>query len=271
MGLDPVLRQDPWQRFHALADVGTTLFVSSRAMDEADRCDRLAVAARRQARRRRHPGQPQTGHRRRQPGAGIPASAAEHAAELGGSAAADGNGRSGFLTSVRMTFGVAGRVLTRIRHDRPHAGGTEPAARVAVFRALRPDFVLYDRPGLFDRIGLICSSFFPTYPCSWHQCGDAAGTGQRDAGAIAEHRVAQARPAMPLRYAAVALSEAGGHSLPTGAMWLDLSVVVGCVLLALLLGCWVRPRSGGRPRRDQKGGTGKGGRKGGAGKRRGTE
>jgi ABC-2 type transport system ATP-binding protein len=32
-----------WTRFHALADAGTTLVVSSHVMDEAARCDRLLL------------------------------------------------------------------------------------------------------------------------------------------------------------------------------------------------------------------------------------
>ncbi|HLL65943.1 MAG TPA: ABC transporter ATP-binding protein [Micromonosporaceae bacterium] len=43
VGQDPVLRQDLWQRFHALAAAGTTLLVSSHVMDEAGRCDRLLL------------------------------------------------------------------------------------------------------------------------------------------------------------------------------------------------------------------------------------
>ncbi|HEY0358657.1 MAG TPA: ABC transporter ATP-binding protein, partial [Mycobacteriales bacterium] len=43
VGLDPVLREDLWARFHALADAGTTLIVSSHVMDEAARCDRLLL------------------------------------------------------------------------------------------------------------------------------------------------------------------------------------------------------------------------------------
>jgi ABC-2 type transport system ATP-binding protein len=43
VGLDPVLRHDLWARFHALAAMGTTLFVSSHVMDEASRCDRLLL------------------------------------------------------------------------------------------------------------------------------------------------------------------------------------------------------------------------------------
>ncbi|HEX5345826.1 MAG TPA: ABC transporter ATP-binding protein [Pseudonocardiaceae bacterium] len=43
VGLDPVLRKDLWDRFHALAARGTTLFVSSHVMDEASRCDRLLL------------------------------------------------------------------------------------------------------------------------------------------------------------------------------------------------------------------------------------
>jgi len=43
VGQDPVLRQELWQRFHELADSGTTLLVSSHVMDEANRCDRLLL------------------------------------------------------------------------------------------------------------------------------------------------------------------------------------------------------------------------------------
>jgi ABC-2 type transport system ATP-binding protein len=43
VGQDPVLRQELWQRFHALADAGVTLLVSSHVMDEANRCDRLLL------------------------------------------------------------------------------------------------------------------------------------------------------------------------------------------------------------------------------------
>jgi ABC-2 type transport system ATP-binding protein len=43
VGLDPVLRRDLWSAFHALADGGATLLVSSHVMDEADRCDQLLL------------------------------------------------------------------------------------------------------------------------------------------------------------------------------------------------------------------------------------
>jgi ABC-2 type transport system ATP-binding protein len=43
VGLDPVLRADLWQMFHALAATGTTLLVSSHVMDEAAECDRLLL------------------------------------------------------------------------------------------------------------------------------------------------------------------------------------------------------------------------------------
>jgi ABC-2 type transport system ATP-binding protein len=43
VGLDPVLRADLWEQFHALADSGITLLVSSHVMDEADRCGDLLL------------------------------------------------------------------------------------------------------------------------------------------------------------------------------------------------------------------------------------
>jgi ABC-2 type transport system ATP-binding protein len=43
VGLDPVLRVELWEKFHALAAAGTTLIVSSHVMDEAGRCDRLLL------------------------------------------------------------------------------------------------------------------------------------------------------------------------------------------------------------------------------------
>src|SRR3954447_11272324 len=43
VGLDPVLRVELWEKFHALARAGTTLIVSSHVMDEAGRCDRLLL------------------------------------------------------------------------------------------------------------------------------------------------------------------------------------------------------------------------------------
>ncbi len=43
VGLDPVLRVELWQTFHALADAGAAVLVSSHVMDEASRCDRLLL------------------------------------------------------------------------------------------------------------------------------------------------------------------------------------------------------------------------------------
>jgi ABC-2 type transport system ATP-binding protein len=43
VGLDPVLRRDLWATFHRLADDGVTLLVSSHVMDEAKRCEDLAL------------------------------------------------------------------------------------------------------------------------------------------------------------------------------------------------------------------------------------
>ncbi len=43
VGQDPVLREELWSRFRALAEAGVTLLVSSHIMDEADRGDRLVL------------------------------------------------------------------------------------------------------------------------------------------------------------------------------------------------------------------------------------
>ena len=43
VGLDPLLRVDLWEQFHALARAGTTLLVSSHVMDEADHCGDLLL------------------------------------------------------------------------------------------------------------------------------------------------------------------------------------------------------------------------------------
>jgi ABC-2 type transport system ATP-binding protein len=43
VGQDPVLRDDLWHQFRAMAVAGTTVLVSSHVMDEASRCDRLLL------------------------------------------------------------------------------------------------------------------------------------------------------------------------------------------------------------------------------------
>ena len=43
VGIDPVLRAEFWKEFRALRDRGATLLLTTHVMDEADRCDRLAM------------------------------------------------------------------------------------------------------------------------------------------------------------------------------------------------------------------------------------
>ncbi|BAQ10154.1 sulfate-transporting ATPase [Bacillus sp. OxB-1] len=43
VGIDPVLRKSIWQAFAGLKAQGTTLIVTTHVMDEADKCDRLAL------------------------------------------------------------------------------------------------------------------------------------------------------------------------------------------------------------------------------------
>lgn len=43
VGLDPVLRHEIWEEFHRLKQEGTTIFVTTHVMDEAEKCDRLAM------------------------------------------------------------------------------------------------------------------------------------------------------------------------------------------------------------------------------------
>jgi ABC-2 type transport system ATP-binding protein len=43
VGIDPVLRAEFWEEFRKLRDAGATLLLTTHVMDEADRCDRLAL------------------------------------------------------------------------------------------------------------------------------------------------------------------------------------------------------------------------------------
>ncbi|SFM33844.1 ABC-2 type transport system ATP-binding protein [Gracilibacillus orientalis] len=43
VGIDPVLRQSIWEEFRKLKENGVTIIVTTHVMDEADKCDRLAM------------------------------------------------------------------------------------------------------------------------------------------------------------------------------------------------------------------------------------
>ncbi|WP_163581030.1 ABC transporter ATP-binding protein [Gracilibacillus saliphilus] len=43
VGIDPLLRQSIWEEFHKLKESGITIIVTTHVMDEADKCDRLAM------------------------------------------------------------------------------------------------------------------------------------------------------------------------------------------------------------------------------------
>jgi ABC-2 type transport system ATP-binding protein len=43
VGIDPVLRHDIWQELYKIARVGTTIVVTTHVMDEAGKCDTLAM------------------------------------------------------------------------------------------------------------------------------------------------------------------------------------------------------------------------------------
>lgn len=43
VGIDPVLRQEFWQKFYELKNKGCTIIITTHVMDEAEKCDRLAL------------------------------------------------------------------------------------------------------------------------------------------------------------------------------------------------------------------------------------
>ena len=43
VGIDPLLRQDIWREFNKLSEQGVTMIVTTHVMDEADKCDQIAM------------------------------------------------------------------------------------------------------------------------------------------------------------------------------------------------------------------------------------
>ena len=163
VGLDPVLRVELWERFHALADAGTTLIVSSHVMDEAGRCDRLLLlrdgelladstpgaAARRRPVRRPRRGLPQRGPRPRG-GGGMTADDRDRAARDAPEPAAHRGHRRP----------RAAPAAARPPHDRDDAGAAQRAARPAL-PAVEGPADLPGQPGIFDRVGLTMLGILP--------------------------------------------------------------------------------------------------------------
>jgi ABC-2 type transport system ATP-binding protein len=42
-GVDPITRRDFWEMIYQKADEGTTIFVTTHYMDEAEYCDRISI------------------------------------------------------------------------------------------------------------------------------------------------------------------------------------------------------------------------------------
>ena len=139
VGLDPVLRGELWATFHALADEGRTLLVSTHVMDEAERCDELVLM-----------------REGRVIASGTPA-ALRHEAR------AD-SVEQAFIAlaearmSPRATLATARRVARQLRRDRRTLALilVVPPALLALL-----DYVFERRPETFDRIGAPLVGVFP--------------------------------------------------------------------------------------------------------------
>ena len=130
VGLDPVLRRDLWAMFHALADAGTAVLVSSHVMDEAERCDRLLLMREGELLADETPAELLGPHRHDGRGGGVP-----------------GPGRGARGMSARITFAVAARVLTQLRRDH------RTLAMLLVLPCLVLDAAVVDVPGPAPGVG----------------------------------------------------------------------------------------------------------------------
>ena len=148
VGQDPVLRNELWDQFRALAAAGTTIIVSSHVMDEASRCDRLLLIRAGDLIADDTPGRRAGRRRHRRPGRGVPAPRAGPRRAEGGSA----------LMSPRLTLATAARILRQLRHDR------RTIAMIIVVPTVLLTLLRYlfdSQPAVFDRIGLIMLGVFP--------------------------------------------------------------------------------------------------------------
>ncbi len=100
--VDPESRRDFWEKLFELADIGTTLLVSTHLMDEAERCDRVALL--------------QDGRLQRQ---GVPLTLADpgtmQLVSVSGPAARDHRETLRGLPAVRLVFAVGPRLHVWLR------------------------------------------------------------------------------------------------------------------------------------------------------------
>ena len=143
VGQDPVLRDDLWQQFRAMAAAGTTVLVSSHVMDEAGRCDRLLLI-----REGRLIADDTPDAIRAATGTDDLEDAFLHLIRA----------KETVVMNPRILASTTRRILSQLRHDRR----TIALLLVVPVLLLTLLYFMYkDAPGVFDHIGLIMLGIFP--------------------------------------------------------------------------------------------------------------